>query len=229
MRRRFLPVFLVAALLSGCAAAKPSPPAAPEAIPAPPAEPEAMPAPPAPPPEAPSREPSVEPPKAPAVYGADKAFAEGTAALREGGLERALELFFVAWKEEPGHPGVSREFDGVVLALKRNGDAAYEQGKLEDAGKRWMGTLRYMNHPAAKPKEYPFTRADVQGQVDRLTAWLMEEGLLEYRKGNIQAAIASWKTVLAYDPGNVEATKSIRTATTQLEILKKIPPAPLPK
>ena len=214
MKRRFLPILLVAALLSGCAAAKPSPPAAPEPMPAPPAE-----LPPAPP-----AEPPPAPPKAPAVYGADKAFADGMAALQEGGAERALELFFVAWKEKPGHPGVSQEFDGALLALKRNGDAAYAQGRLEDAGKRWMSTLRYMNHPAAKPKGYPFTRADVQGQVDRLTAGLMEKGLLDYRKGNIEAAIADWKTILAYDPGNEEAAKSIRTATTQLENLKKIPP-----
>jgi tetratricopeptide (TPR) repeat protein len=169
---------------------------------------------------------NVAPPpasKPPPASPADKAFADGIAALQEGSVERALELFFVAWKEKPGHPGVSQEFDGAVLALKRNGDAAYAQGKMEDAGKRWLGTLRYMNHPAAKPKSYPFTRADVQAQVDRLTAGLMEKGLLDYRKGNIEAAIADWKTILAYDPGNEEATKSIRTATTQLENLKKIP------
>lgn len=217
MSRRNLPVFLVAALLSGCAAGKPTPPPAPPATtPAPPAEPFPT-------------STSVEPLKAPADDGADKAFADGMAALREGGLERALELFSVAWKEKPGHPGVSQEFDGALLALKKNGDAAYAQGKLEDAGKRWAGTLRYMNHPAAKPKGYPFTRADVQGQLDRLTAGLMEKGLLDYRKGNIGAAIAYWKTILAYDPGNEEAAKSIRTATTQLENLKKLPPAPPPK
>jgi tetratricopeptide (TPR) repeat protein len=151
------------------------------------------------------------------------------AVLKEGGHERALELFATAWKEEPGHPGVSREFDGALLALKRNGDAAHAQGKLEDAGKRWTGTLRYMNHPAASPKGYPFTRAEVQGQVDRLTAALLEKGVLDYRKGNIEAAIANWKTVLAYDPGNDEAAKSIRTATTQLENLRKIPSVPSPK
>ena len=211
MRRRLFSILLAASLLAGCAAPKPPP------------------TPPAPPPEPFPTSTSVEPPKAPAVSPGDKAFADGMAALREGSPERALELFAVAWKEKPGHPGVSQEFDGALIALKKNGDAAYAQGKPEDAGKRWMGTLRHMNHPAAKPKNYPFTRADVQGQVDRLTAGLMEKGLLDYRKGNIEAAISDWKTILAYDPGNEEAAKSIRTATTQLENLKKIPPAPPPK
>jgi tetratricopeptide (TPR) repeat protein len=163
------------------------------------------------------------------VSAADKAYSEGMAALRDGAYERALDLFAAAWKEKPGHSGVSAEFDGAILALKKSGDAAYVQGKPEDAGKRWMGTIRYMNHPAAKPKGYPFTRADVQGQIDRLTAGLMEKGLLDYRKGDIETAIADWKTILSYDPGNEEAAKAIRTATTQLENLKKLPPAPGPR
>jgi tetratricopeptide (TPR) repeat protein len=207
VKRRLLPLLLAAALLHGCAGLQSL---APEGETARPPFPTST-------------------PKAAPVSPADKALAEGKAALQEGGLERALELFAAAWKESPGYPGVSEEFDGALLALKKNGDAAYAQGKPEDAGKRWMGTLRYMNHPAARPKGYPFTRADVQGQVDRLTAGLMEKGLLDYRKGNIEAAIADWKTILAYDPGNEEAAKSIRTATTQLENLKKIPPAPPPK
>jgi len=216
LKRRLLSFCLLAALLAGCAGAKPSPPAAaPPEKPAPPAQPVALPPPPAPAPE---------PPKPPAVSPADKAFADGMSALQDGGQERALELFSIAWKEKPGHPGVSQEFEGALLALKKNGDAAHAQGKLEDAGKRWMGTLRYINHPAAKGKSLPFTRGDVQGQVDRLSAGLMDKGLRDYRKGDIEAAIADWKTILAYDPGNEEAAKNLKTATTQLENLKKLPP-----
>ncbi len=149
-------------------------------------------------------------------------------ASRDGEYERALELFSAAWKEKPDLPGFSQEFDEALLGLKKNGDAARAQGKPEDAGKHWMGTLRYINHPAAKGKPYPFTRGEVQGEVDRLTAGQMEKGLLHYRKGDIPAAIAAWKVILAYDPENAEAARSIRTASTQLENLKKIPPAGVP-
>ena len=146
------------------------------------------------------------------------------AALQEGGNERALELFSAAWKEEPGHAGVAREFDGALIALKKNGDAAYAQGKWEDAGKRWMGTLRFIAHPAANPRAHPFTRGEVRTKVDRLTAALTEKALTEYRRGEIPAAIADWKTILSYDPGHEEAARSLQTATKQLETLKKMPP-----
>jgi tetratricopeptide (TPR) repeat protein len=145
-------------------------------------------------------------------------------AMKEEAYERALEQFSVTLKENPDYPDANEEFDEALVALKKSGDAAQAQGKPEEAGKRWMGTLRYLGSPPTKGRAYPFSRADVQGQIDRLTAGLMEKGLLQYRKGDIPSAISAWKTILAYDPENEEAARSIRTASKQLENLKKIPP-----
>ncbi len=178
---------------------------------------------PPPPPKTPAAPSPALPP--PPVTAADKAYANGMAARQEGEHERALELFVTALKEKPGHTEASKGFDEALVAIKKHGDAAYAQGKAEEAGKYWMGTLRYMGNPAAKGKTYPFTRAEVQGLVARLTASQMQKGLLSYRKGEIPAAIAAWKTILSYDPDNEEAARSIKTASTQLENLKKIPPA----
>lgn len=234
MRRRTLPpILLLSALIAttfpGCAGhtktSRTTPPAKPQTIsPAakPPAVPPAAPAAPAVP-AAPAA-PAAPAEKPPAIPVADKLFAEGMTALREDRHERALELFSGAWQERPGHPGVAREFDGALLALKKSGDTAYAQGKWEDAGKRWMGTLRFITRPASNWRSYPFTRSEVRAKVDRLTEALTEKALTEYRRGEIPAAIADWKTILAYDPGHEESARSIRTATQQLETLKKLPP-----
>ncbi|MHB1040813.1 MAG: tetratricopeptide repeat protein, partial [Desulfobacteria bacterium] len=143
--------------------------------------------------------------KPPAISVADKLFAEGMAALQEGRHERALELFSAAWQDKPGHAGVAREFDVALIALEKNGDAAYAKGKWENAGKRWMGTLRFITHPAANSGGYPFTRSEVRAKIGRLSEALTEKALTEYRRGEIPAAIADWKTILSYDPGNEEA------------------------
>ncbi|MBP2689025.1 MAG: hypothetical protein H6Q83_1212 [Deltaproteobacteria bacterium] len=163
------------------------------------------------------------PAKPPEISAADKLFSQGMAALAEGEQERALERFSEAWKEKPGHAGVSREFDDALIALKKSGDAALTQGKSEEAGKRWMGTLGYIQHPAANGKAYPFTRNEVKAKVDRLSASLMEKALTEYRRGGVESAIADWKTILSYDPSHEEAARSLRTAVKQLETLKKMP------
>lgn len=222
--RRALALLLLP-LVCACAARAPvSPEDAGKATPAqirkePPAKDRA----PAPPPVASIPPAAVTPPPAPSTPPpGEQAYAAGASALGEGQYERALEFFTAAWKEYPGSPGVVHDFPDALSALKKSGDEAFQKGRLEEAGKRWIGVLNYISHPAAKGKSLPFARSDVQGSIDRLSSTLMEKGLVEYRQGNLEAAIASWKTILAYDPNHAEASKSVRTASTQLENLKKI-------
>ncbi len=161
----------------------------------------------------------------PAVSPAEKAYAAGAAALRDGSYERALDQFALSWKEDAENPAVSRDFAVALEGLKRSGDEAARQDLPDEAGKKWTAALRYVGHPALKGKALSFSRTDLKGSLDRLSASLMEKGLKEYRMGNLESAIDIWRSILAYDPGNAEAAKSIRTTTTQLENLKKLPAA----
>ena len=208
-------LFLAALVLlstCGCAKRVAAPPSAPVA--ARPPEPASI----------PPAEPVVSPPPEPAVAPADRAFASGVSAMAEGNYERALEMFAAAWKESPGHPGVARDFPDALSGLKKSGDEAFRQGRLEEAGRRWSAAIRYLSHPAEKGKPLPFTKAELQAGIDKASVALMEKGLVEYRKGNLEVAIAIWKSILAYDPSHAEAAKSVQTAATQLENLKKINP-----
>jgi tetratricopeptide (TPR) repeat protein len=141
--------------------------------------------------------------------------------MKAGNFERALEAFAAALKENPSHPGASKDFPEALIALKNAGDEASRHGRLEEAGKSLSASLRFLSHPALKGK-LSFSRTDVRGSIDRVSSTLMEKGLMDYRKGNIEGAIVSWKSILAYDPAHEEAARSVRTATTQLENLKKL-------
>ncbi len=164
----------------------------------------------------------------PAVSPAEKAYAAGAVCLRDGNYERALDLFGQSWKDGPDNPAVSRDFAAALEGLKKSGDEAARQDLSEDAGKRWAAVLRNLGHPAVKGKALSFSRADVRGNLDHLSTSLMEKGLKEYRMGNLEAAIEIWRSIVAYDPGNAEAAKAIRTTSTQLENLKKLAPPPPP-
>jgi tetratricopeptide (TPR) repeat protein len=161
---------------------------------------------------------------APATSAAEKAQAAGAAALRDGNYEQALDQLALSWKENPDNPAVSRDFAAALEGLKKSGDEALRQGTPDEAGKRWTAALRHVGHPATRGKALSFSRADLKSSVDHLSAALMEKGLKEYQTGNLEAAIAIWRSILAYDPANVEAAKSIKTTTTQIENLKKLPP-----
>jgi len=49
---------------------------------------------------------------------------------------------------------------------------------------------------------------------------LTNAGLAEYRKGNLENAIALWEGLLAFDPGNAEIKKAVETARAQLGKLR---------
>ncbi|HSL99721.1 MAG TPA: hypothetical protein VK944_06315 [Candidatus Limnocylindria bacterium] len=157
---------------------------------------------------------------------ADNTYHEGVALMKEGTFEQALERFADVWKEIPGYPGVEENFPAALEGLKKSGDEAQQKGRGGEAGKRWMAALTFLPHPAMKGKKLPFSKADLKESVDRLTDNLMEKGLADYREGRLEEAIATWRNILAYDPAHEEANKSVKTATTQLENLKKLTPPP---
>jgi tetratricopeptide (TPR) repeat protein len=165
------------------------------------------------------------PPRAPAVPAAESNYLEGLAMMQQGKFDRALELFTVAWKEKPGHPGIEENFPAAIEGLKKSGDEAQRLGRPEEAGKRWMAALAFLSHPALKGRSLSFAKGDLKASIDKLSSNLMEKGLADYRQGRLESAIATWRQILAYDPSHEEASKSVRTTTTQLENLKKIPPA----
>ncbi len=142
--------------------------------------------------------------------------------MRDGDFERALDRFGAAWKESPGHPGVHYLYADAVGGLKKSGDDAFQRGQAEEAGRKWTGVLGAMGHPAVRGRALPFAKTELRAAVDRLTASLLEKALVKYREGKLEAAIALWRAILSYDPANEEASKSVRTATTQLENLKKM-------
>jgi tetratricopeptide (TPR) repeat protein len=142
--------------------------------------------------------------------------------MAEGNYETALRSFAAAWKEKPGSPAVSRDFTAALDALKGAGDEALLQGRPEEAGRRWAVTLRHLSHPAASAKPASFTKSELEADIGKVSAELMENGLVEYRRRNLEAAIALWRSILSFDPAHEDAARSLRTADQQLQNLKKL-------
>lgn len=164
----------------------------------------------------------ARPASARAVPAAGRLHEAGIAARQKGNVERALEYFAAAWKLRPGHPGISRDFHEALVELKRAGDAAFREGRAEEAGRTWSAVLAWHSHPAARERVFPWSRAEVRAGQERLSTSLYERGLLEYRKGNLEGAIATWRTILAYDPTHRAAARSAETASAQLERLRRL-------
>lgn len=147
--------------------------------------------------------------------------------LRAGDFAKALASYQAALKEYPDEQTLK---DGYVKGYEEIGAAAEKALAAKDypaAGK--MSRLLIRNADAYEAA----AGAEAKGRVDK--KWLNESlrrcstgltnlGLAEYRKGNLEKAVALWADLLAFDPENVEINKAVETAKAQLSRLKRMAP-----
>jgi len=142
--------------------------------------------------------------------------------LEKKSYRRAIEL--MCGENQPGYPvaGMGREYVTAVNGLVATGEESLSRGECGAAGLSFRWALdAYPAEPSLREKVVRDPK-QVRGMMDGCSNSLMEQGLLEYRRGNLESAIRKWKEIVAFDPGNKEAKKSIETATAQLRTLQNM-------
>jgi len=134
----------------------------------------------------------------------------------KGGYEEALDVYRSAMAR--GGKEISRNPYLEILEWVRDGaDRAYEEKDYAQAGHAYG--LLSLNYPEAA--RLSFNQAYLAAKISFCSKTLTEEGLAEYREGNLEKALLKWKSALRFDPGNEEARKASETASIQLKNLKK--------
>ncbi len=142
--------------------------------------------------------------------------------VRDGQFEAALlRIRGVADKGALGKDyGVL--YENSLIGLLEYGDEYMEDHDYPRAGSAYRVVLD--NYPSDEYTRKRLMRSaqELRQSIDICAGVLMEEGLREYRRGMLEKAIATWNTVISFDPANEEALKARDTAITQLENLKKM-------
>ena len=98
----------------------------------------------------------------------------------------------------------------------------YVEGDYRLAGIAFTKTID--NFPSSRSLTYRIISSpkEIKPYIETLTDKLMEEGLKEYRGGNLGNAISTWRKIIEYHPDNSEANKMIDITTIQMKNLKTI-------
>ncbi len=151
----------------------------------------------------------------------DPLLAQSRIYFETGEFEKAIDSYNAALREYPHERAVSREYAKTLEAIKRRADQAAVDKDYAWAGKAYF--LLWKNYASyARLTGAPsFSRGDLQEGLKKCGTRLTQQGLEQYRKGNLAEAISLWKSILLFDPDNVEINKAVATATQQLEKIKK--------
>ena len=137
--------------------------------------------------------------------------------MEKKSYRQAIELM-----NDKNREGLEREYVLAVNGLLEVGTDAYASGDFAAAARTFKFVLNeYPLEPSLRERVSHDPKR-IRALLETCKGRLMEQGLDEYRQGNLENAISKWKLLLAISPGHQEARKAVETAKVQLQTLQSI-------
>ncbi len=138
-----------------------------------------------------------------------------------GEYQKAIDAYNGEYLKQPQDQALVKEYVKSLGDIKSAADKALEEGDFASAGKKYNVLLQ--NYPRFKvfDKRLSFNRTYLKTKVSLCKQSLSKQGFQEYRKGNLNAAIALWQSLLTIDPHNAEIKEALRIAKLQQKNLQE--------
>ena len=140
-----------------------------------------------------------------------------------GNYAKALTVYQAVLKDYPGDKTVRAGYAKGLGEIRAVGDKALAAKDYALAGKvngLLLKNLGSFEAVAGKAAGGGLSKEELTEALRACSSGLTNGGLVEYRKGNLESAIALWDVLLDFDPANAEIKKAVETAKAQLGKLK---------
>lgn len=118
--------------------------------------------------------------------------------------------------------GLEKEYIQALNGLLASGDDALSTGDYATAGRAFKGAFNAYPAESSLRDRVSHDPKRIRALLETCVNRMMEQGLEEYRRGNLESAISKWKALLAIQSGHKEAKKALDTATVQLQTLQNM-------
>lgn len=134
----------------------------------------------------------------------------------------AIDLIMVELEKGKHETTYDEQYVASINGLIENGTKYYAERDYGLAGIAF--TKAVDNYPSSRSltASIKSTSRQIKAYIKKLTNKLMEEGLKEYRSGNLGNAISAWRDIIEYNPDHSEASKMVDITTIQMKNLKRI-------
>jgi tetratricopeptide (TPR) repeat protein len=141
--------------------------------------------------------------------------------LKAGEFQKAIDICNEIFRNHPRDSAVCSNTTKTLESIKISGDRAFERSDFALAGCAYEIVLKYVSTVTQWNGSFPFDNKGLAARTKYCKKILFENGLEQYRSGNLDQAISIWKSILAFDPENQEVKKVVDMATLQLRNLQK--------
>jgi len=141
--------------------------------------------------------------------------------LKAGEFRKAIDICKEIYQKYPQDPTVRSGYIKTLESVKSNGDRAFEKRDFALAGCIYEIVLRNVSSVSHLNGSFSFNRESLTARIRDCKKILFENGLEQYRSGNLNQAISLWKSILVFDPENQEIRKAVDMASLQSRNLQK--------
>ena len=147
---------------------------------------------------------------------------QAKAYLSSGNYKKAIEIYAAAVDRHPGNEDLLDAYTEALESIKEKADKAYEARDYAKAGELYHTLLKSDFGKRRLQRTLSFDADYLAMRIGACSKMLMELGIMKYRAGDLEQAIAIWKKILVFNPSDGEAKTAIDRATAQLQNLKKM-------
>jgi tetratricopeptide (TPR) repeat protein len=141
--------------------------------------------------------------------------------LKAGEFRKAIDLCKEIYQKYPQDSTVRSGYIRTLESIKSSGDRAFEKRDFALAGRMYEIVVRDVSSVSHLNGSFSFSREGLTARIRDCMKILFEKGLEQYRSGNLNQAIALWKSILVFDPENQEIRKAVDMASLQSRNLQK--------
>jgi tetratricopeptide (TPR) repeat protein len=142
--------------------------------------------------------------------------------LKSGDFQKGIDIYRGLIQQYPWDKTVRNRYISLLELIKGQADLDFRRKDFAPAGRTYRILLR--NYPSLSHLNHSlsYNGGLLDTAIVTCRKILFENGLEQYRSGNLRQAISIWRDILTFDPENLEVKKATDKAILQTGNLEKI-------
>jgi len=141
--------------------------------------------------------------------------------MEAGEYQKAIDVYNAEYQKHPNDQSLAKEYVKSLENIASAADKALDKKDFASAGRNYDVLLKNYAHFKGFEKKLSFNSIYLNEKLSDCKKAIFKQGFQEYRKGNLNEAIALWQDLLVIDPQNTDIKKALRTAKLQQKNLQE--------
>jgi tetratricopeptide (TPR) repeat protein len=142
--------------------------------------------------------------------------------LKSRDVQKGIDIYSGLIQQYSWDTTVRNGYVSLLESIKSQADLDFKRKDFSNAGRTYRILLKNYSSLSHLERFLSYNAGLLDTEIETCRKILFEDGLEQYRSGNVSQAISIWRNILTFDPENLEVKKAMSRAIRQARKLEKI-------